>query len=51
MKCDYCGKSMNRTKVTHINICQPTPNHVFCFKGCKNKWCFDIQKGKIDSEK
>jgi len=50
MLCDYCGKSMNKSNITHTNICQPNSNHVFCSKTCKNKWCLEIQKGKIVPE-
>jgi hypothetical protein len=51
MICDYCGKTMTRTNKHHINICQTTTNHVFCSKKCKDNWCFDIQKGNLNSEK
>ena len=47
LNCDYCGKMMNKSNIKHTNICQNKPNHIFCSKTCKNKWCFDIQKGKL----
>ncbi|MHA1661526.1 MAG: hypothetical protein ACTSUT_20710 [Promethearchaeota archaeon] len=51
MNCEYCKKPMTRTRVKHINICQPEPVHIFCSKECKNKWCFEIQNGKKTSTK
>jgi len=47
MICERCGRSMTRTRVQHVNICQKVTTHVFCSKECKDGWCFDIQKGKI----
>ena len=45
--CEYCGKQkLGRRLKRHINICQTTSIHIFCSKDCKNKWCFDTQKGK-----
>jgi len=46
-ECEYCGKQkLGRRLKRHINICQTKTVHIFCSKDCKNKWCFDTQKGK-----
>ncbi|MFX1273967.1 MAG: hypothetical protein ACFFAT_02885 [Promethearchaeota archaeon] len=50
MICEKCGRTMSRTRVRHINICQKITTHVFCSKECKDSWVFEIQKGKIKIE-
>lgn len=44
--CDYCGRQLLGKRLKHhINICQTIAIHNFCSKECKNKWCFDTQRG------
>ena len=47
--CDYCGRELIGKRLRrHINICQTTIIHIFCSKDCKNMWCFDTQKERLN---
>ena len=44
MYCDYCKRKFRKieTTVSHINIFQDNPYHLFCSKRCKEAWQKDV---------
>ncbi len=40
-KCDMCSKPLPKRHVIHKNIGQEPPEHKFCSRTCKEKWCHD----------
>jgi len=39
IRCDMCSKPLPKRHIIHKNICQEPPEHKFCSKECKDKWC------------
>lgn len=44
--CSYCGKILSASFIEHKNIEQIVTTHKFCSEGCKEHWCFTLQKHK-----
>lgn len=39
IRCTMCNKPLPKRHIIHKNICQDPPEHKFCSRECKDKWC------------
>lgn len=40
-RCAFCNKPLPKRHVNHVNIGQDQPEHKFCSRTCKEKWCHE----------
>ena len=44
IRCTKCNKPLPKRHIVHKNICQEPPEHKFCSRECKDKWCAEHTK-------
>ncbi|MHA1519314.1 MAG: hypothetical protein ACTSVZ_08005 [Promethearchaeota archaeon] len=45
-RCEWCDKPLPKRHVLHVNLQQEPPEHKFCSRLCKEKWCANAGKKK-----
>ncbi|MCF2138855.1 MAG: hypothetical protein K9W44_02210 [Candidatus Lokiarchaeota archaeon] len=45
-RCEWCNKPLPKRYISHINLQQDPPEHKFCSRSCKEKWCANAGKTK-----
>ena len=44
IRCEFCDKALPKRFKIHKNICQEPPEHKFCSRECKERWCYNYVK-------